>query len=88
MAELVLQIVRGAVALGCGAFAIVAATHWAVTRGHLSPFGVWSRGVRELAEPIIRPTEKAVIARGGDPRQAPYWLLGAGMIGGLWSCSR
>lgn len=83
MAELLLLIVRGAVALSCGAFAILAATHWAATRGHLSPFGTWVRGVRELAGPILKPTERAVIARGGDPRHAPYWLLGAAVLGGL-----
>jgi YggT family protein len=83
VAEIVLLVVRGAVALCCGAFAIVAATHWAVTNGHLSPFGAWARGIRELSEPVIRPTEVAVTARGGDPRQAPYWLLGAAVLGGL-----
>ena len=83
MAELLLLIVRGAVALSCGAFAILAGTHWAVTRGHLSPFGAWARTVRKLGQPILAPTERAVIAHGGDPRQAPWWLLGAGVLGGL-----
>lgn len=83
MAELLLLVVRGAVALGCGAFAIVAATHWAVSRGHLSPFGVWARTIRSAATPLLRPVERRVVARGGDPRQAPYWLLGAGVLGGL-----
>ena len=83
MAELVLLVVRGAVALSCGAFAVVAVTHWAVTRGHLSPFGTWARGMRELTGPLLRPAEKMVVARGGDPRQTPYWLLGAGVVAGL-----
>lgn len=82
-AEQILFVVRGAVALSCGAFAIVAVTHWGVTRGYLSPFNAWSRGVRRLADPLVRRTEHAVVARGGDPRQAPYWLLGVSVIGGL-----
>jgi YggT family protein len=83
VAELLLQIVRGAVALSCGAFAVVAGTHWAVTQGHLTPFGAWPRTIRKLAAPLLAPTERMVIARGGDPRQAPYWLLGAAVLGGL-----
>jgi len=86
-ADQILLLVRGAVALSCGAFAIVAFTHWAVTRGHLSPFNAWSRGIRRLADPLVRRTEHAVVARGGDPRHAPYWLLGVSVLGGLVAIS-
>lgn len=83
MAELVLTVIRGAVALGCGAAAIVALTHWLVRRGTLSPFGVVPRTVRRLAAPVVRATETRVIARGGNPQDAPYWLLAALVLGGL-----
>lgn len=83
MAELLLTVVRGAVALGCGAAAVVALTHWLVRRGTLSPFGVVPRTVRRLAGPVVRATETRVIARGGNPQDAPYWLLAALVLGGL-----
>lgn len=75
--------VRGAVALCCGAAAVVALTHWLVRRGTLSPFGAWARGVRQLAAPATRMTERRVVARGGNPQDAPYWLLAALVLGGL-----
>jgi YggT family protein len=83
VAEIVLTVVRGAVALGCGAAAVVALTHWLVRRGVLSPFGAVPRAVRQLAGPVVRATERRVVARGGNPQDAPYWLLGALVLGGL-----
>lgn len=83
MAELLLTVVRGAVALCCGAAAVVALTHWLVRRGTLSPFGAWARGVRQLAAPAVRRTERQVVARGGNPQDAPYWLLATLVLGGL-----
>jgi YggT family protein len=83
VAELVLTVVRGAVALCCGAAAVVALTHWLVRRGTLSPFGAWARGVRQLTSPAVRATERRVLARGGNPQDAPYWLLAALVLGGL-----
>ena len=77
------MVVRGAVALGCGAAAVVALTHWLVRRGALSPFGAWARGVRELAAPAVRRAERQVLARGGNPQDAPYWLLALLVLGGL-----
>lgn len=83
MGELLLTVVRGAVALSCGAAAVVALTHWGVRRGMLSPFGPWPRTVRRLADPVMRPTERRVVARGGNPQDAPYWLLAILVLGGL-----
>jgi YggT family protein len=83
VAELVLTVVRGAVAICCGAAAVVALTHWLVRRGTLSPFGAWSRGVRRLSGPAVRAAERRVLARGGNPQDAPFWLLAALVLGGL-----
>jgi YggT family protein len=69
-----------------GAFvtsAIVALTHWAVRAGHLQPFGAWPRFVRGWSDPMLRPVESRLLRAGGNPQQAPWWLLGAAVLGGL-----
>jgi YggT family protein len=83
VAEIVLQILRGAVALCCGAAGVVALTHWLVRQGTLAPFGAWPRLVRNASDPVIKPVERYVVSRGGNPQLAPYWLLAACAIGGL-----
>lgn len=83
MADLVLLIVRGAVALSCGAAGVLALTHWLVRRGTLAPFGAWPRLVRGAAEIVVRPMEQRLVARGGNPQVAPYWVLGIAVVGGL-----
>lgn len=83
MAELILLVVRGAVALCCGAAGIVALTHWLVRRGTLSRFGGWPRFVFNTAGPALRPMERNLVARGGLPQHAPYWLLGLSVALGL-----
>ena len=83
MAESVLLIVRGAVALCCGAAGVVALTHWLTRRGTLSPFGGWARAIRGASGGAVRPVERQLVRRGGNPQEAPYWLLGVAVIGGL-----
>jgi YggT family protein len=83
VAELILDVVRGAVALSCGAFAIVAATHWLVRRGTLQPFHPWTRAVRSASGPLLRPVATTVVRRGGNPQDAAYWLLAAAVAAGL-----
>lgn len=63
--------------------AIVAATHWAVKKGHLSPFGALPRTVRELSQPLVKPLERRLLQSGGNPVNAPYVLFIAALIGGL-----
>ena len=83
MAETLLLVVRGAVALGCGAAGVLALTHWLVRRGTLSPFGGWARLVRGAGSGAVRPVERQLVRRGGNPQEAPYWVLGLAVIGGL-----
>lgn len=83
MADVVLLIVRGAVALSCGAAGVVALTHWLIRRGTVSPFGGWARLVRAGSSGVIRPMERRLVARGGNPQDAPYWVLGLAVVGGL-----
>ena len=83
MAELILLVVRGAVALCCGAAGVVALVTWLGRRGTINPFGALARGVRSASAWAVRPMEHRVARLGGNPQQAPYWLLGFAVVGGL-----
>lgn len=63
--------------------AVVAGTHWAVREGKLSPFGGWARFVRSWSDPLLRPIERRLLRSGANPQQAPWWLLGIAVLGGL-----
>lgn len=62
---------------------IVALTHWAVRRRTINPFGAWPRLVRRLSDPVLLPLERRVIRFGGSPQDAPLWLVGGVILGGL-----
>jgi YggT family protein len=62
---------------------IVALTHWAVRRRKIGPFGAWPRLVRRVSDPLLLPLERRVIRFGGSPQDAPLWLLGIVILGGL-----
>ena len=62
---------------------IVALTHWAVRQRKIGPFGVWPRLVRRASDPILLPLERRVMRAGGSPQDAPLWLLGIVLAGGL-----
>lgn len=80
----VLDLVARALALGAaGVAAVVAATHWAVRRRAIKPFGGWSRTVRSLSDPLLRPVERQLARRGGNPQDASFWLLGVAIVAGL-----
>lgn len=61
----------------------VALTHWAVRQRRLSPFGAWPRLVRRVSDPVLLPLERRVMRAGGSPQDAPLWLLGIVIAGGL-----
>ena len=61
----------------------VGLTHWAIRSRRLSPFGAWSRLVRRAGDPILLPLERRVIRGGGSPQDAPLWLVGIVVLGGL-----
>ena len=74
---------RTLVVLAVGYAATVALTHWAVRRRKLSPFSAWPRLVRRASDPVLLPLERRVIRVGGSPQDAPLWLLGIAIAGGL-----
>ena len=62
---------------------VVAGTHWAVRRRKLAPFGRWSRSIRQLSDPALRPIERRLLRSGGNPQDATYWLFGIAVLFGL-----
>ncbi len=62
---------------------IVALTHWAVRSRRISPFGRWPRLVRQASDPVLRPLERRILRSGGNPQDAPLWLVGIAIVGGL-----
>jgi YggT family protein len=62
---------------------VVALTHWAVRSRRITPFGVWPRFVRRASDPVLLPLERRVIRAGGSPQDAPLWLVGIVVAGGL-----
>ncbi|HMH56157.1 MAG TPA: YggT family protein [Gemmatimonadales bacterium] len=75
--------VRSIVLLALAFAATVALTHWAVRSRRINPFGAWPRLVRRISDPILLPLERRVINAGGNPQNAPLWLLGLVIGGGL-----
>jgi YggT family protein len=79
----VMLVARGIVLAGLGFAATVAVTHWAVRHKHLAPFGPWPRLVRRMSDPLILPLEQRIVRAGRNPQDAPMWLLGIVVGGGL-----
>jgi YggT family protein len=75
--------VRSIVLLALAFAATVALTHWAVRSRRINPFGAWPRLVRRMSDPILLPLERRVINAGGNPQNAPLWLLGLVIGAGL-----
>lgn len=75
--------VRAAVILALVYASAVALTQWAVRSRRLNPFGAWSRVVRRLSDPVLHPLERRVIRAGGNPQNAPLWLVGLVVAAGL-----
>ena len=62
---------------------LVAATHWAVRRRRLNAFGGWPRLMRRVSDPVLHPVERRILRAGGNPQDAPLWLLAIVIVGGL-----
>jgi YggT family protein len=78
-----MTIVRYAV-FGLVALAAVAAlAAMAVQRRALNPFGRPARTIRDLTDPLVKPIERVLLRRGGNPQNAPWWLLGIAIVTGI-----
>jgi YggT family protein len=61
----------------------VALTHWAVRSRKITPFGAWPRLMRRASDPVVEPLERRILRSGGNPQDAPLWLVGIVIVGGL-----
>ncbi len=55
----------------------------AVQLRRINPFGRLARIVRTVGDPCLRPIERWQLRRGGNPQNAPWWLLGFALVGGI-----
>jgi YggT family protein len=65
------------------AAALLALGSWALSARHISPFTGTARLIRRLTDPVLAPIERMLVRRGGNPRAAPWWLLGIVMAAGI-----
>ncbi len=78
------DLVARSVALGIVALSgVVWLTHWGVRQRRIGPFTPWSKTVRHLSDPVLRPLEKQLVRRGANPQDASLWLLGLSVLVGL-----
>jgi YggT family protein len=82
-ATLLDSILRPLVLAAAALAGVVAATHWAVRERRIAPFGPWARTVRRLSDPLVQPLEQRLVRFGRSPREAPLWLLGFVIVGGI-----
>jgi len=63
---------------------LVALVYWAARRGKINAFGWLARGTRRLCDPFMHPLERRVVRLGGNPQDAPIWLVGIVVVLGLF----
>ncbi|HLB37133.1 MAG TPA: YggT family protein [Gemmatimonadales bacterium] len=78
-----LDLLRYAVFAAFVGSALIAVGSWAVRTRRISPFSGATRLIRALTDPIVNPMERWVHRRGGNPQNAPWWLLGVVVVGGI-----
>jgi YggT family protein len=81
--SLVLAVVRPLVLVGALATGLAALASWATHTRRLNPFSGIGRFTRRSVDPLFAPVEKRLLLAGGQPAHAPWWALGAVVIGGL-----
>ena len=67
--------------------AVICAFDWAVRTRRINPFNRVARFFRSNIDPLMAPVERTIVRRGGLPAQAPWWTLGAIVVGGILTIS-
>ena len=77
----------GAARIGFLALAVIVTAvcviDWAVRTRRVSPFSPVARFFRNSIDPLMAPIERRVVRNGGIPSNAPWWALGAVILGGI-----
>lgn len=63
--------------------AAIAVLDWLVRTRRINPFSGVGRFARQYIDPLLAPVERRVVRAGGLPASAPWWALGAILIGGI-----
>jgi YggT family protein len=82
-----LAVVRVTFLYAAIAVAAICAFDWAVRTRRINPFNRVARFFRSNIDPMMAPVERAIVRRGGLPAQAPWWTLGAIVVGGILTIS-
>lgn len=77
------QVARGLAVAALAFSSLVALTFYLVRSRRIGPFGPWPRAVRRVADPILAPIEHRLSRAGRNPQDAPLWLFGFAVAGGL-----
>ncbi len=77
------QATRVVALVAFGLALLVLLTYWAVRRQIIPAFGWWPRFVRSWSDPVLRPLERRLHGAGGNPQDAPLWLLGVTAVAAL-----
>jgi YggT family protein len=82
MAAQLIVLVRYTVFGAFAAIVLLAVASWLVRTRRVSPFSTVGRAMRQVTDPVLRPIERAVTRRGGNPVQAGWWLvIGVAVVG-------
>ena len=83
MIDATLLLLRYAV-FGAASLAVLGALGaMAVQRRTLNPFSRTARLIRRLTDPLVRPFERRLLRGGGNPQNAPWWLVASAVFGGI-----
>lgn len=78
-----LQFIRSVVFALCIWSVLVALASWSVRTRRINPFSIAGQQIRKLTDPFLKPVERLLLRRGGNPQNAGWWLVGGTIIGGI-----
>lgn len=77
------DVVRILVSAALAIAAVLALGSWAVTSRRIPPASALGRVLRRVSDPVVVPVERWLRRRGLNPQEAPWWLLGLTVVGGI-----
>ena len=77
------EALRYAVFVLFAASAGVALGSWAIRTRRLNPFSRSGQFIRRTSDAVLGPIEAWQLKRGGNPQNAPWWLLSGSVVGGI-----
>lgn len=81
--SIALEVLRVVFLVVAGVALAVCGVDWAVRTRRINPFSGVARFFRRSVDPLLAPIERRVVRGGGLPSTAPWWALGAVVLGGI-----